>query len=266
MTTETGTPRTRRSLLTASLAAGAAVVAAAVTRPLAADATNGEVIHVGDSLTSTSSTTIMGGDNIAIQGSSDTNAGLVGTSNSNSGVYAQSGTGTAISCTSTSQAGIWGWNFAGNKPAVIGEAEGGSTGVFGWSGSGGLPAVPAKTGVYGLAAQDATAVGVKGESTAGTGGLFTATTGTALQVAGKAKFSRSGRAAVLKGKSSVDITVTGGLTSHSMVHATLQTYRSGVSIAAVRINYPTAGKARIYLTKVASTTASTYVAWFVAEY
>ena len=41
---------------------------------------------------------------------------------------------------------------------------------------------------------------------------------------------------------------------------------SGVSIAAVRTNYPVAGKARIYLTKVASTTASTSVGWFVAEY
>ena len=51
-----------------------------------------------------------------------------------------------------------------------------------------------------------------------------------------------------------------------MVHATLQTYRSGVAIAAVRKNYPRAGKARIYLTKVASTTANTYVGWFVAEY
>jgi hypothetical protein len=79
-------------------------------------------------------------------------------------------------------------------------------------------------------------------------------------------FSRSGRATVLKGKSYADIAVTGGLTTRSMVHATLQTYRSGVSIAAVRINYPSAGKARIYLTKVASTTASTYVAWIVAEY
>ena len=90
--------------------------------------------------------------------------------------------------------------------------------------------------------------------------------GTALQVAGRATFSRSGRATVLKGKSYVDIVVAGGLTSHSMVHATLQVYRTGVAVAAARINYPSAGKARIYLTKVASTTASTSVGWFVAEY
>ena len=90
--------------------------------------------------------------------------------------------------------------------------------------------------------------------------------GTALEVFGKAKFSRSGRATVRKWKSYVDITVPGGLTSRSMVHATFQTYRSGVAIAAVRKNYPHAGKAQMSLTKVASTTANTYVGWFVAEY
>jgi hypothetical protein len=70
----------------------------------------------------------------------------------------------------------------------------------------------------------------------------------------------------LKGKSDVDITVAGGLTYRSVIHATLQTYRAGVAIAAVRINYPSTGKARIHLTKVASTTTSTYVGWFVTEY
>jgi hypothetical protein len=50
-----------------------------------------------------------------------------------------------------------------------------------------------------------------------------------------------------------------------VIHATLQTYRAGVAVAAVRRNYPVAGKARIYLTKVASTRARTYVGWFVTE-
>ena len=78
--------------------------------------------------------------------------------------------------------------------------------------------------------------------------------------------TRSGRATVSKGRSYVDITVTGGLTSRSVVIATLQSYRPGVAVAAVRKNYPSAGKARIYLTRVASTTANTYVGWFVAEH
>jgi hypothetical protein len=51
-----------------------------------------------------------------------------------------------------------------------------------------------------------------------------------------------------------------------MIHATLQTYRSGVAIAAVKITSQGAGKARIYLTNVASPAAVTYVGWFVAEH
>ena len=60
--------------------------------------------------------------------------------------------------------------------------------------------------------------------------------------------------------------MTGSLATNSVVHATLQTYRSGVAIAAARKNYPTTGKVRIYLTKVPSTTSSTSVAWLVTEY
>jgi len=266
MVLESAAPRSRRALLAAGLAAGAAVVATAVTRPLPADAANGETVHVGDSLEGTSATVISGTSNTAIEGHSGTSTGVFGVSNSNSGVLGQSDSGSGVSGVSTSQVGIWGWNFAANVPAVVGEAEGGSTGVFGWSGSGGLPAVPAKTGVYGLAAQDAASVGVRGESPDGTGVVATTTTGTALQVTGKAKFNRSGKASVLAGKTYVDVTVTGGLASNSVVHATMQTYRSGVGIAAARKNYPTAGKVRIYLTKVASTTASTSIAWLVTEY
>ena len=64
-------------------------------------------------------------------------------------------------------------------------------------------------------------------------------------------------------KAYVDITVPGGLGGSPAIVATLQRKRGSTSVAAVRINYPSAGKARIYLTKVASTSASTPVAWFV---
>ena len=57
--------------------------------------------------------------------------------------------------------------------------------------------------------------------------------------------------------------LTGGLRPGSSVLATLQTYRSGVWVAGVRLNYPTSGRVRVYLNKVASTTATTPVAWFV---
>ena len=85
--------------------------------------------------------------------------------------------------------------------------------------------------------------------------------GTALQVEGKARFSRSGRAKVLAGHSSVDITVPGGLAGVSLIFANLMNYRTGVAVAAVRPNWPSAGKARIYLTKSVSTAA--YVSWLV---
>jgi hypothetical protein len=88
--------------------------------------------------------------------------------------------------------------------------------------------------------------------------------GTALKVEGKAAFNRSGKASVPKNKAAVDITVPGGLTTNSLIFANLTVYRAGVAVAAVRPNYPVAGKARIYLTK--SVTAATPVAWFVAEH
>ena len=108
-------------------------------------------------------------------------------------------------------------------------------------------------------------IGVLGSSDSGVGVLATATTGRALSVAGKAQFSRSGRTNVPAGKSFVDITVDGGLDPTASVLATLQLYRAGVSVAAARVNYPSAGKARIYLSKVASATAPTPVSWFVLD-
>jgi hypothetical protein len=61
----------------------------------------------------------------------------------------------------------------------------------------------------------------------------------------------------------VDIVVPDGLAANANVLATLQTYVAGLAVAGVRTNYPTSGTARIYLTKVASSTKATPVAWFV---
>jgi len=41
---------------------------------------------------------------------------------------------------------------------------------------------------------------------------------------------------------------------------------AGFAGAAARKNYPTTGKVRIYLTKVASTSTAIKVGWFVVEY
>ena len=85
--------------------------------------------------------------------------------------------------------------------------------------------------------------------------------GKALQVVGRAYFSRSGKATVTAGHLSVTVTVPGGLSGTPLCFANLRSYRSGVAVAAVRPNYPTAGKMRIYLTKTMS--RSTSVSWIV---
>lgn len=87
--------------------------------------------------------------------------------------------------------------------------------------------------------------------------------GRALAVFGRAFFNQSGIAQVPAGKSYVDISVYGGLVSTSAIVATIQASRPGVAVSSVRPRYPSSGKARIYLTKVASKTAKTPVAWFV---
>lgn len=144
-------------------------------------------------------------------------------------------------------AGVQGIAQGSEAAGVSGLGRGYST-----AGVAGVSSGPAGTGVIGNA------------NGSGTGGAFQSDTGTALLVTGRARFSRSGRASVPKRRSYVDITVPGGLsTTTSSVLATIQRYRRGVAIAGVRLNYPSTGKARIYLTKIASTTATTPVAWFV---
>jgi hypothetical protein len=88
-------------------------------------------------------------------------------------------------------------------------------------------------------------------------------TGKALHVEGKAHFSRSGKATVTAGHLSVTVSVPGGLSGAPLCFANLRSYRAGIAVAAVRPNYPSAGKMRIYLTKSVAT--STSVAWWVAD-
>jgi hypothetical protein len=85
--------------------------------------------------------------------------------------------------------------------------------------------------------------------------------GTALQVAGKAAFSRSGVLTVAAGKSSA--TVTGvALTAASLVLATLQQDRAGIWVRSAVPNV-TASSFTVHLSKAVP--ARTRVAWFVAD-
>lgn len=141
--------------------------------------------------------------------------------------------------------GVWGFGGWG----VFGASDATGTGVYGFSG-GSVPPAPANTGVVGY-------------SNTGVGVYASSTSGSALQVSGKARFSRAGRARIAAGGQYVDVTVSGGLAGSPVCLANLQTYRAGYYVAAVRPNYPSAGKMRIYLNKVLGT--ATYVSYFVAN-
>ena len=205
-------------------------------------------------------------------------AGVFGQSSIGTGVLAKSFSGTGLYGTSTSGVGVGGVSTSGD--GVRGDSDsgvgvegfsntsvgayGGSqalTGVQGYSGPSGPSTTPTKTGVHGYSDIDATSTGVHGQATSGTGIRATSATGTALRVEGKASFSRSGRARVPAGKAWVDVTVPGGIASTALCFANLTVYRAGVSVAAVRPAYPSAGKLRIYLSKALRT--ATYVSWIV---
>jgi hypothetical protein len=128
-------------------------------------------------------------------------------------------------------------NNTGNSTGLYGQSEG--IGVLGFTNAG--------VGVYGDAYNVGTAVKA----------LNASLLGTALDVVGKAKFSRSGKTYLLSGRSYKDVYIP-AVTSASYVLATLQTNRAGVYVQSV---VATTGKIRIYLNK--KVTAKTYVAYFV---
>jgi hypothetical protein len=241
MAADTTSPRSRRALLAAGAGAVAATAAQAMGGPLPARAAAGNF----DSST------------VGIPG-------VLGTHWASSGFVA----GVAGVAASPEGPGVYGRSDAlSGGVGVLGHAAdaGAGTGVLGWVGLG-VPSGLAKTGVFGYSAIDTAAVGVGGESPAGTGVQAASATGNALRVSGKARFNRSGKVSVPKSRNYVDVTVPGGIASNTVVNATIQMYRAGVAVAGVRLNYPISGKARIYLTKVASTTSSTPVAWMAIEY
>jgi hypothetical protein len=264
--------RSRRAVLGAALGAAAASAAQAVGRPAAVRAgVDGDVVLGGEN-TSSSTTKIWNtSDNwVPVLWAQNTSGnGLIGSTSLGDGVVG--------STNDTDGSGVRGAAFAGS--GVSGETSVGAgvrgtsnfhgCGVYGRSGIDefdAYPARPANTGVFGYSAIDTTAVGVRGESPAGSGVQAVSATGDALRVSGKARFNRAGRASVAAKRSYVDVVVPGGLASNSIVSATIQRHRPGVAVAGVRLNYPSSGKIRIHLTKVASASSSTPVAWFVVEY
>jgi hypothetical protein len=100
------------------------------------------------------------------------------------------------------------------------------------------------TGVYGLATNNG--AGVFGDTTNGTGVQARSTNGTALNVLGKAKFSRSGIVTIPAASTSTTITLA-GVTTASMVLATSQ-QQSGVFVKSA---VPASGSFTIRLSKAA---------------
>jgi hypothetical protein len=208
MSSETTNPTgTRRSLLASAAAGIAAAVAATISRPELVRATNGDAIVLGTSAAApldgiganeaTATTSIYTTSGVGLQaisegtglrGVSGTFVGVEGTSTSSVGILGTSGSGSAVVGTSSSGIGVRGFSNAANRAATAGLSGGGSTGVYGYSGPDAStpPAVPDKSGVYGLAVQDANARGVTGESTAGRGVNGIATSGTGVYGTGTA--------------------------------------------------------------------------------
>jgi hypothetical protein len=233
MAIEMTAPRSRRALLTAAAGAAAATVVSAIDRPALVHAgTDGDVV-LGAKNTTTTTTEIENGTDIVDVFVARSTAG-----------------GSAVVGDSELGTGVLGTGVHG----VEGSSQEGM-GVLGVSATG--------TGVLGHITLSGSGVRGHSFSAGGVGVLASAEAGTALQVAGRARFSRSGRATVAAGRSSVDVDLrtNGGLAGTPLCFANLTSYRIGTYVIAARPNYPSTGKLRIYLNKAA--TSSAYVAWLV---
>jgi hypothetical protein len=216
-------------------------------------------------------------DGYGVRGRSELGVGVRGESVSGYGVWGVSSSAYGVAATSTSNAAVSAINSAAGRAAVEAFNNGGGIALLGITG-GPVAVQPKKTGVYGESYIDAdsrgvfgrsgvgrgvtgiatTGRGVHGQASTGVGVYATATsaTGTALQVAGKAVFDRSGSVTFTTGQSFRDVSVA-GMTASSLVLVTIQTNRAGL---AVQSAVPRAGAFRIYLNK--AVTGSTKVAWF----
>ena len=287
MSVDPSAPRSRRAILASALGGLGAVVASRLIKPETVSANPGDAVLVDGTFSGAGSTAISSTTTgAAIAGSTADGTGLKGSSTDNTPVpdfsVASNRTGVigaagatdivekeisantdevgvyGFSTTSANSSGVWGDSFDGT-----GVSGTGGTGVFGAGYYGvyafGRVAVTGEgyyteTGVYGYSGALAAPLpppGVGVQATAGS------TSQIALNVTGKAKFSRSGRTYVATGQYARKITMA-GVTASSYVIATLQTRRTGVYVHAV---VPGTGYFYIYLNK--AVTANTYVGYLV---
>jgi hypothetical protein len=182
--------------------------------------------------------------------------GFADDSNAAAGVWGDTLEGTGVVGT-----GAWGV-YGSGEIGIVGDTDGASTGVYGFAGDQAIVIPPPSTGVAGIAGLNG-AVGVRGHATSGTAiGVWASSvsvTQTALQVNGKVKLSRSGRASVGSTSTSKKVTMV-GVTTSSYVVATMQTNVSGLYVRAV---VPTTGSFTIYLSKAPGKTV--YVGYVVVN-
>jgi hypothetical protein len=207
----------RRALMLGAAAAGAAA-AATVAGGGVADAatTNGKPILLGKSNTASASTSIVSSKDNGLSGQTKTVgfSGLAGIdvtpTKGAHGTYGQSNFGT----------GVLGVSFHAT----------GVTGFASTEGASGVSAENTAKGGFGLFGQANEGTSVYGTSTNGTGVHASSAHGTALEVSGKTKFSRSGLTIIRGGSRTATVHVD-GLTSASIVLATIQRPQAGLALA-----------------------------------
>ncbi len=244
-------PRSRRALLAAA-AGGAAALAASAAMPLSMAAHDVDDVQLGAANPSTAATSISNS-----------------TADADSFAAHATGLGLGVSGTSTGGAGLWGWSIS--APPNWEPGFGAYTGIYGWSPTNpdtsfvgaGVVGDSDDWGVYGqgsIGVYGYGGIGVVGESggpDAGVVAVGASSKDLALEVIGKAKFSRSGRTTIAKGKASIKINLLGTSTS-SHVLAVLGSAQTGRWVRAV---VPVSGSFTVYLNT--TTTAAAFVHWFV---
>jgi hypothetical protein len=233
----------------------------------------GQDNHETKTTTITNSSTTGVSADIALQGASDTGWGVFGYSNGATGVEGE-GQVRGVVGEGNAGTGVFGSGDTsgveghGGNQGVYGKSTGG-TGVLGEGGENGVQATGGTFGVfasgtdYGIYASApnhgvfgrATTTGGAGVDAAGTSGAL------ALRVTGKAQFSRSGRAVVLSGQSSIVVSNV-SLTSKSLVLATPQKSVAGVFVQGA---VPNVSAHTVTISLSATVGASYPVAWMVVE-
>lgn len=257
-------PQSRRAILAALGGGLAALIAQALGRPLPVRADHGQpgqdlLKNVTNSATATTrlSADLFASDVLEVANNTGSGAGTAirGTTHGATGVRGETQDGTGVhglaksvgvgvrgeswSSDGVEGVGIGAGVYGTGGYGVMGDVDVGGTGVYGFVGSQAAPLAPANVAVYASAPSAAH---------------------TALQVNGRARFSRANKTAVGVGYSSKRVNMA-GVTVYSIILGTIQQNRPGYSLQAVVAGN---GYFTIYLNK-AVTTSPIWVAYFVAE-